>query len=146
MQYTISIEQSDMQPVYVHRWLNECSHWARGIPYDTVATMIEHSFCAGAFADGVQIGFARLITDYSIFAYLADVYVEEAHRGLGLSKQMMEALLGAPFVQNLRRLFLATKDAHSLYERYGFAPLRYPERMMEIFHEDLYSQQNRKPV
>ncbi len=130
-----------MQPDRIHHWLSRHSHWAQGIPYDTVAQMIAHSFCVGAFADGVQIGFGRLITDYSVIAYLADVYIEEPHRGQGLSKQMMDALLAAPFVAGLRRLFLATKDAHGLYARYGFGALRYPERMMEIFHIDLYTQQ-----
>lgn len=102
--------------------------------------MIAHSACAGAFYKGEQIGFARFVTDYSVFAYLADVYVEEAHRGLGISKRMMEALMDMPWVPGLRRLLLATKDAHGLYAQYGFGPLRYSERMMEILRNDLYQQ------
>lgn len=128
-----------MQVERIHRWLSTKSHWAINIPYDTVKTFVEHSFCAGVFRDGIQIGFARFITDYSVFAYLADVYIEEEHRGKGLSKQLVELMMNEDWVKKLRRLFLATKDAHTLYARYGFGQLHYPERMMEIFKIDLYA-------
>ena len=137
-EYVITTDQQLMQVDRIHNWLSTRSHWAINIPFETVKTAVENSFCAGVFKDGVQIGFARFITDYSIFAYLADVYIEEAHRGRGLSKQLTQLMMEEERVKNLRRLFLATKDAHTLYQRYGFGPLRYPERMMEIFKVDLY--------
>lgn len=127
-----------MQPERVHHWLSTHSYWAQGIPFETVKTMIRHSYCVGAFQEENQVGFARLITDYATFAYLADVYVEEAHRGRGLSHAMLEKLMAAPFVPRLRKLFLATKDAHSLYARYGFSAPAHPERLMEITRHDCY--------
>ncbi|HTN47156.1 MAG TPA: GNAT family N-acetyltransferase [Flavipsychrobacter sp.] len=132
-EYTITSDQSAMRVTDIHRWLSTRSHWAINIPYEVVATAVQNSFCVGVLKEGRQIGFARLITDYSIFAYLADVYVEQEHRGRGLSKKMMELMMGTPWVKNLRRILLATKDAHTLYEKYGFGTLYYPDRMMEIF-------------
>src|SRR5690606_23388256 len=122
--YSITTDQHAMQVPRIHEWLATKSHWAQNIPFQTVATAVENSFCAGVFTkDHIQIGFARLITDYSIFAYLADVYIEEAHRGKGLSKKLVAIIMDEEWVQSLRRLFLATLDAHSLYARYGFASL-----------------------
>jgi N-acetylglutamate synthase-like GNAT family acetyltransferase len=138
--YAILTGPKVMQVERIHRWLNECSHWSQGIPFSTVEAMVKNSFCVGVFYYGEQIGFARLITDYTAIAYLADVYIEEDHRGRDLSKRMMEAIMSEPWVKNLRRLFLSTKDAHSLYAQYGFTPIRYPERMMEILHIDQYKQ------
>lgn len=139
--YIVQTGVEAMQPERIHWWLDERSHWGRGIPMQTVETMIRHSFCVGVFYDGLQIGFARFITDYAVFAYLADVYVEEEHRGKGLSKRMMETLMSQPWIKDMRRFLLATKDAHGLYAQYGFGPLHYPDRMMEIFYRDLYTEQ-----
>lgn len=139
--YLITTDPDKMQVDRIHRWLSSRSHWAINIPLDTVKTMVENSFCTGVFTkENVQIGFARFITDYAVFAYLADVYIEEEYRGKGLSKKMMEVMMAEDWVKKIRRLFLATKDAHALYTKYGFAPLRYPERMMEVFKEDLYKE------
>jgi len=138
--YLITTDPRKMQVNAIHQWLATKSHWAINIPFDTVKGMVENSFCIGVFTkDNLQIGFARLITDYVVFAYLADVYIEKEHRGKGLSKMMMDMMMEEEWVQNLRRLFLATKDAHKLYEKYGFSKLRYPERMMEVFKEDAYA-------
>jgi len=125
-----------MQTKRIHRWLNEHSYWAKGIPLETVETSIRHSCCVGAFLKEEQIGFARLVTDYATFAYLADVYVEEAHRGLGLSHAMLHELMEAPFVKGLRKILLSTLDAQTLYLKHGFQVLKNPERVMEItrFH------------
>lgn len=139
--YIVTTDQYLMQTDRIHVWLSTKSHWAINIPFETVKTFVENSFCAGVFIDGVQIGFARFITDYSVFAYLADVYIEEEHRGKGLSKQLTELMMNEEWVKNLRRLFLATKDAHTLYTRYGFGPLFYPDRMMEIFKPDHYEKE-----
>lgn len=139
-EYSIKTGSDAMQPEPIHRWLSERSYWAKGIPLKTVQTVIAHSFCIGVFADDVQIGFARFVTDYAVFAYLADVYVEEEHRGLGLSKQMMETLMAQPWIAGLRRLMLATMDAHGLYAQHGFKPLAHPERVMEIVHFNTYQQ------
>jgi GNAT superfamily N-acetyltransferase len=138
--YSFSTDRAAMQLARIHRWLHHYSYWAKGIPLETVHTMIGHSFCIGAFHDGVQVGFARFVTDYAVFAYLADVYVEEAHRGHGISKQMMEVLMSQPWTKNLRRLTLATRDAHGLYQQFGFAPPGHPESLMEIVRPNIYQQ------
>lgn len=127
-----------MQARRVHGWLSKHSYWAQGIPLPTVETMILHSYCIGVFHEEIQVGFARLVTDYATFAYLADVYVEDAHRGRGLSISMLDALLSEPFIKGLRKLFLATMDAHKLYFRYGFQKVAMPERLMEISKKNCY--------
>lgn len=130
--YTITTDKELMQPDAVHRWLSQESYWAKNISFETVQTSIDHSFCIAVLIGDQQIGFARLITDYCVFGYLADVYVEESHRGIGLGKKMMEVLFELEWVTKLRSIKLATKDAHSLYRQYGFMPMANPDIMMEI--------------
>ena len=132
--YTITTDKDLMVVSDVHRWLSEDAYWSKGIPLEVVKTAFDHSFCVGVIYDARQVGFARLVTDYSSFAYLADVYVEEAHRGKGLSTAMLDMLLGMPWVKGLRRMMLSTIHAHRLYEKYGFKVCRYPERLMEVLH------------
>jgi GNAT superfamily N-acetyltransferase len=114
------------------------SYWARGIPFDAVERSVKNSLCFGLYDGELQIGFARLITDQATFAYLADVFVVESHRGRGLGKLLMSAVVAHPSVQGLRRWLLATRDAHELYARYGFKPLAAPERFMELHAPDVY--------
>lgn len=106
-------------------------YWAQDIPLEVLRRAIAHSLCVAALDEGRQVGFARLITDRATFAYLADVYVLPGHRGRGISRQMLAALFGHPDVQGLRRAMLATRDAHGLYEKFGFTPLAAPARFME---------------
>ena len=94
---------------------------------------IDNSMCFGVYHDKKQIGFARLITDNATFAYLADVFILDAYRGRGLSKWLMQTIMGYPEVQGLRRWVLATADAHGLYKQFGFGPLAKPDRWMDIF-------------
>jgi GNAT superfamily N-acetyltransferase len=101
------------------------------VPRAIVERAIQHSLCFGVFHGGNQVGFARVVTDRATFAYLADVYILEAHRGRGLSRRLMQAVLGHPDLQGLRRFLLATMDAHGLYAQFGFKPLANPSRMME---------------
>jgi GNAT superfamily N-acetyltransferase len=121
----------------VHRFLAD-SYWARGIPRATVEAAIRGSLCFGLYEHGAQVGFARLITDRATFAYLADVFVLESHRGRGLAKVLMEALVAHPEMQGLRRWVLATRDAHALYAQYGFRPLAAPDRFMERHDPHVY--------
>jgi GNAT superfamily N-acetyltransferase len=138
--YSFSTDREAMQLPRIHHWLHHHSYWAKGISLATVQTMIANSFCTGVFKAGAQVGFARFVTDYAVFAYLADVYIEEEHRGQGLSKHMMEVLMSQPWTKNLRRLTLATMDAHGLYEQFGFESLKHPERLMEITRPNIYTQ------
>lgn len=137
--YTITTAKSQMVAADVHRWLSEESYWCKGIPYATFRKSFDHSFCIGIVRDGRQIGFARLITDFATFGYLADVFVEEAHRGHGLSKKMMEVLFDLDWVKGLRGIKLQTADAHELYRQYGFNECKFPERIMELSRPDIYS-------
>lgn len=119
------------------------SYWARSIPRDVVERAIAGSLCFGAYEGDRQVGFARVITDRATFAYLADVFVLESHRGLGLARMLMDAILGHPDLQGLRRFQLVTKDAHGLYEKFGFRPLADPERHLEIARPGIYEKDRR---
>ena len=136
--YLITTDKTKMHPADVHHWLAEVSYWAKHIPYDVFRKAFDNSFCIGAIKDGRQVAYARLITDYATFAYLADVYVLDSHRGQGLSKEMMRLLFDMEWVKRLRRIMLATKDAHGLYRQVGFKDSNFPERIMEITRPDIY--------
>lgn len=121
----------------IHAYLSS-SYWAQGIPRRIVANAMRGSLCFGLFDDDQQVGFARVVTDRATFAYLCDVYVLENHRGRGLATWLMEAVVNHPDLQGLRRFALATRDAHGLYEKFGFAPLARPEIFMEINRPEIY--------
>lgn len=114
------------------------SYWARGIGRDVVERACRGSLCLGVYAGDAQVGFARVVTDYATFGYLADVFVLPAHRGRGLAGWMVETALAHPRLAGLRRWMLATRDAHALYERHGFAPLDDPAKFMEIARPGIY--------
>lgn len=114
----------------VHRYLSEESYWAKGITRELVERSIGNSLPFSAFDGDAQVGFARVITDSATFAYLADVFVLESHRGRGIAKQLMQAIVTHPRLQGLRRWHLVTRDAHGLYAQFGFEPLDAPERHM----------------
>lgn len=116
----------------IHHYLSKESYWAQGIPLQLVKDSVAGSICFAAYDNGKQIAFARLITDSATFGYLADVFVSEPYRGKGISKQLMKFIMDYPACKKLRRFMLATKDAHTLYEKYGFKKLAFPERIMEL--------------
>jgi GNAT superfamily N-acetyltransferase len=145
--FYISTDKSLLQVSRIHQFLSTQAYWCRGIPRETVAAAIAGSLCFGLHAesDAAQVGFARVVTDCATFAWLCDVYVEHAHRGKGLSKWMVECVLSHRDLQHLRRICLATKDAHSLYQRFGFTATKTPGNWMEIKHNDLYQKPNPDP-
>jgi GNAT superfamily N-acetyltransferase len=122
----------------IHKYLSTESYWAKGIPLETVERSINNSLCFGIYKDGAQVGFARWITDRATFGYIADVYILEAFRGLGLSKKLMSLMLFHKDLQGLRRYLLATKDAQGLYAQFGFEQLEHPERIMAVVIKDAY--------
>lgn len=130
-EFTISTDKNLLQIDAIHKFLSEESYWAKERTIEQTRTAIENSLCFGVYAGENQIGFARVISDYATFAYVGDVYILEAFRGRGLSKWLMETMVNYPDLQNLRRWVLATKDAHSLYEKFGFHELKFPTRWME---------------
>ncbi|MGH8028570.1 MAG: GNAT family N-acetyltransferase [Arenimonas sp.] len=136
----ISTDPADIDFAVVHGYLADESYWCRGVPAATLRKAIEHSLCFSAFDDeGNQIGFARVVTDRATFAYLCDVFVLASARGAGVGKALVETVVAHADLQGLRRIALATRDAHALYARYGFAPLTGPDRFMEIYRPGVYT-------
>ncbi len=131
--YRLSTDRAALDVEGIHAYLTD-SYWAEGISREQVARSIEGSVvCVGAFDDGSrQVGFARAVGDGVTFAWIADVYVLEGHRGRGVAAWMMATLLEDPRLKGLRRVVLATRDAHRLYEQVGFGPLPFPERWMQL--------------
>jgi GNAT superfamily N-acetyltransferase len=148
-EFLISTDRERMQLDVVHGFLTN-SYWAKGISREVVERSIEHSLCFGIYDESprlakdarpgapAQVGFARVVSDFATVAYLGDVFVLESHRGRGLSKWLMECITRHPGLQNLRRWILLTRDAHGLYSQFGFAPLKAPERYMELHRPDVY--------
>ncbi len=130
--HLFSTDKTKLQLDVIHTYLSKESYWAQNMPLDIVKKSIEGSICFGVYLKDKQIGYARVVTDNATFGYLADVFISEAHRGKGLSKQLMQFIMAHPDLQGLRRMMLATKDAQGLYKQFGFTGLAMPERIMEI--------------
>ena len=136
--YEITCDPTRLDVDAIHAFLSE-SYWSAGIPRAVVERAIANSLCFGVFHEGQQVGFARVVTDKATFAYLADVYILPKHRGQGLSRRLMEQVIQHSDLQGLRRMLLATRDAHALYAKFGFKPLAAPQRIMEIHNQTVYS-------
>ena len=136
--YTISTDHADIDFDALHAFLS-ASYWSRGIPRETMERSVRGSLpFVLRDARGQLAGFARVITDRATFGYIGDLFVLPEHRGKGLSRRLMEAIMGHPELQNFRRWMLATSDAHGLYEKFGFRPLAAPEVLMERHNPDVY--------
>lgn len=129
--YLISTDRARLDTNLIHDYLSNSSYWAVGRSIETVRRSIEHSLCFGLYKGDEQIGFARVVTDYATFAWVADVFILDPFRGLGLGKWLVEVMLTHRELQGFRRWTLATKDAHGLYHQFGFTELKRPERWME---------------
>ena len=130
-EFTISTDKRRLDLAVIHKFLSEDSYWARERSLELTKTAIENSICFGIYHGDQQIGFARVVSYKSTFAYLGDVFVTSEYRGRGLSKWLMQVIVDHPELQGLRRWILATLDAHGLYSQFEFAGLRHPERWME---------------
>ena len=129
--FLISTDKARLDIPLIHHFLSTQAYWSLGRPLASVQTSVEHSLCFGVYEDDQQVGFARVVTDYSTFAWLADVFILPSHRGRGLSKWLVECIVTHPILRDLRRILLATRDAHELYRRYGgFETVQQPERWM----------------
>ena len=137
--YEISTDRQRIDISAVHAFLAQ-SYWSPAIPREIVERAIANSLCFGVYLGAQQAGFARVVTDKATFAYLADVFILTPHRGKGLSKWLMEFIMGHEELQGLRRFLLATKDAHGLYAQFGFEALADPSRIMENLKPDVYRQ------
>jgi GNAT superfamily N-acetyltransferase len=134
----ISDDKGRLDRPLIHAFLSARSYWAKDVPREIVDRSIEHSLCFGIYKAGRQIGFARAVTDFATFAWLADVFIVEEEQSKGYSKKLLGAIMAHPELQGLRRFMLGTRDAHTLYEQYGFTALKYAERFMEIQTENSY--------
>lgn len=130
--FLYSTDKSKLNLDYIHHFLSKESYWAKNIPMDIVKTSIEGSLCFGVYENNKQIGFARVITDYATFGYLADVFIDKDYRGRGLSKELMTFIMEQDVVKKLRRFMLATLDAHSLYAQFGFESQEGNKRLMGV--------------
>lgn len=130
-EFELSTDKGRLDVDAVQRFLVEDSYWARERTIEQTRTAIEHSICFGVYRGGEQIGFGRVVSDRATFAYIGDVFILPEYRGRGLSKWLMEAMISHPELQGLRRWVLATRDAHTLYEKFGFQNLVHPDRWME---------------
>jgi len=136
--FSITTDKTKMDIVAIHDFLSKYSGWSDHIPFDRVKISIDHSLNFGLFHNDKQIGFARVISDFSTIAYLGDIYVLEKYRGQGLSKKLMDTVITHPNLQGLRRWILLTSTADWLYEKYGFTKLPKPEIYMELFNPNVY--------
>jgi GNAT superfamily N-acetyltransferase len=132
-EYEISTDPGRLDVERIHSFLHQDAYWARGVPREVVERTIAHSLNFGlCHDDDGQVGFARVVTDFGVIAYLADVFVLPAHQGRGLGRWLVSTVVSHPDLQHLRRFTLATRDAHSLYESFGFAPHPRPQDVLEI--------------
>jgi GNAT superfamily N-acetyltransferase len=136
--YRISTDRALLDLDVIHGFLSR-SYWSKGVPRDVVARSIEGSMCFGIYHDGVQAGFARVITDYATIGYLADVFVLDEHRGRRLGVWLIDVIMHHPALQGFRVWRLGTRDAHGLYEKFGWRPLAHPDRLMEIVDPAVYA-------
>ena len=130
-EFFISTDRNQLDREMIHDFLSRRSYWAKGRELDVINRGIDNSLSFGIYNDEQQVGFARVVTDYATFAWLADVFVLEEYRGRGLGKWLIEVILAHPQLQGFRRWALSTKDAHDLYRGFGFNELARPERWME---------------
>lgn len=139
--FLISTNSGLVDVAMVHQYLSEESYWAKNIPLATVQKSINHSLCFSMYDGSKQIGFARLITDMTTFAYLCDVFIIKVYSRKGLGKWLLQTIHAHPELQGLRRWMLGTKDAHGLYAQFGWEPL--PEelckRFMQLYKPEVYS-------
>ncbi len=141
--FTITTDKSKMDIVAIHDFLSKYSGWSDNISFDSVKTSIDNSLNFGLFHLDKQIGFARVISDFSTIAYLGDIYVLDNYRGQGLSKNLMQSVMTHPNLQRLRRWILLTSTADWLYEKYGFTKLPKPELYMELFNPNIYARRTK---
>ena len=141
-EFCISTSKSKLDISAIHEFLSTKAYWCLNIPKEKVQTAIENSLCFGVYYDEKQVGFARVISDFSTVAYLGDVYIREEYRGKGLSKWLMDTIMNHPNLQGLRRWILLTGDAHDLYRKFGWTDIADPSKWMELHHKNVYKKSN----
>jgi GNAT superfamily N-acetyltransferase len=135
-EFTIIANPVKLDIEKIHHYLSTESYWAKGRPLEIVEKSFANSLVFGIYQSEELIGWARVVTDYATFGWIADVFILSEFRGIGLGKKLVEMIFAHPDLQGFRRWVLATQDAHSLYEKFGFIALKRPERWMERFDEN----------
>lgn len=143
-QYVLTTDVARFDMDVLFRFISEESYWARGMTRGTFERAVKHSLCFGLFEAERQIGFGRVVSDFASVAYLKDVFILQDFRGRGLSKWMMECILSHPDLQVIRRWLLVTADAQELYKKFGFTPLKVPEKFMELHNPEVYEAPQRR--
>jgi GNAT superfamily N-acetyltransferase len=143
--YCISTDKSRLDIKAIHQFLATESYWSLQIPYEKVEQAVAHSLNFGLYLKDRQVGYARVITDFSTVAYLGDVFILPEFRGQGLSKWLIQTIMKYPELQGFRRWVLSTADAHGLYEQFGWRPVANPERWMEVHNREVYTKRNHDP-
>lgn len=138
--YSLSTDSAHIDFAYVHGFLSQKSYWAQSITKQRLQRAIGNSLCFSAFHEGKQVAFARVITDFAVFAYLCDVFVDPGHRGKGVGKWLMRSIMAYPELE-VRRWILGTRDAHGLYAKSGFTALKKPDIFMEKFDPEIYARE-----
>jgi GNAT superfamily N-acetyltransferase len=136
---SISTDRERLNITAIHHFLSTAAYWSNGIPLATVETAVANSLNFGVYDDERQVGFARVVSDFSTVAYLADVFIIPEYRGKGLSKMLMHTIMNHPQLQGLRRWLLGTLDAHGLYKQFGWTSIANPERWMELHNKNVYT-------
>jgi len=136
----ISSNKTLLNIKFIHQYLSIESYWAKNISFETVEKSIENSVCFGVYINNIQIGFARVVTDKATFAYLADVFIIKEQQGNGFAKHLMNTIHSHPELLGLRRWYLTTRDAHSLYQQFDWQPItdELKSRIMTISKPDIY--------
>jgi GNAT superfamily N-acetyltransferase len=136
--FTISTDRTKLDVGLIHHFLSTEAYWSKGIPLHTVEAAIVNSLNFGVYDGDLQVGYARIVSDFATIAYLGDVFILPQFRGKGLSKMLMQEVMNHPQLQGLRRWILLTGDAHGLYKQFGWSAIAKPERWMEIHHSNVY--------
>lgn len=135
-EFNISTDKNKLDLRVIHDFLSNRSYWAKCRSFDTVKRSVENSLCFGVYDDDDQlVGFARVVSDFAVFAYIMDVFILEEHRNRGLGKKLMDYIMKYPDFQGLQRIMLATSDAHSLYMKYGFKMTESADKLMEVINK-----------
>jgi N-acetylglutamate synthase-like GNAT family acetyltransferase len=136
--FIISTNKKLLNLKLIHGFLKN-SYWAKNIPFEVVEKAVKNSLCFGLYERKEQIGFARVLTDFARFANIHDVFILDKFRGRGLGYWLIETILKHPELQNMKKWYLATRDAHEFYKKFGFKPIAHPEKSMEILNMNIYS-------
>ena len=137
-EFCISTDKTKFDVDSIYEFLSQEAYWCHSIPREKVETSIQNSLCFGVFENEKQVGFARVVSDFSTIAYLGDVYILKADRGRGLAKWLLETIMNYPDLQGLRRWILLTADAHELYRQFGWSDIAEPHKWMELHNKNVY--------